>query len=248
MCCDTVYRGLAYADGHAVPAPGRHDAGGARRQVRRGEVERQERRSVEGRDQHRDRAAGEGQGHRRHLGRRVRRSRPRHGLQHRRWLAWPGGPIRPARTRKCSSTRRRPPRSASRSAANSSLDSWEGDQWQIGGGTDLGLVQLRSRARPLLLRHRQSRDLEPGAAARRQQVLDDDLRPRPRRRDGEVALPDDAARRVGLRRHQRDDPVRGRRRRRRSASCCGTRTGTASPTRSTARPASSWLPRSTIRR
>ena len=81
---------------------------------------------------------------------------------------------------------------------DSSLDSWEGDQWQIGGGTDLGLVQLRSGARPLLLRHRQPRDLEPGAAARRQQVLDDDLRPRPGRRDGEVALPDDAARRVGL--------------------------------------------------
>ena len=40
----------------------------------------------------------------------------------------------------------------------------------------LGLVQLRSRARPRLLRHRQPLDLEPGAAARRQQVLDDDLR------------------------------------------------------------------------
>ena len=72
---------------HAVPAPGRHDAGGARRQDRRGEVERQERRSGQGRDQHRDRAAGEGQGHRRHLGRRVRRARPRHRLQHRRRLA-----------------------------------------------------------------------------------------------------------------------------------------------------------------
>ena len=49
---------------------------------------------------------------------------------------------------------------------NSSLDSWEGDQWQIGGGTDLGLVHLRSRARPRLLRHRQPRHLEPGAAPR----------------------------------------------------------------------------------
>ena len=25
MCCDTVYRGLAYADGKIYPAPGRHD-------------------------------------------------------------------------------------------------------------------------------------------------------------------------------------------------------------------------------
>ena len=82
--------------------------------------------------------------------------------------------------------------------ANSSLDSWEGDQWQIGGGTTWGWYSYDPGARPRLLRHRQPLDLEPGAAARRQQVVDDDLRPRPRRRDGEVALPDDAARRVGL--------------------------------------------------
>jgi glucose dehydrogenase len=37
----------------------------------------------------------------------------------------------------------------------------------------LGLVLLRSRARPDLLRHRQPLDLEPGAASRRQQVVHD---------------------------------------------------------------------------
>ena len=62
----------------------------------------------------------------------------------------------------------------------------------------LGLVLLRSRAEPRLLRLRQSLDLEPGAAPRRQQVVDDDLGPRPRHRQGQVGLPDDPARRVGL--------------------------------------------------
>ena len=49
---------------------------------------------------------------------------------------------------------------------DSSLKTWTGDQWKIGGGTDLGLVLLRSRDQPVLLRHRQSLDLEPGAARR----------------------------------------------------------------------------------
>ena len=48
----------------------------------------------------------------------------------------------------------------------------------------------------------------PVAAPRRQQVVDDHLRARRRHRHGEVGLPDDAARRVGLRRRQRDDPGR----------------------------------------
>ena len=40
MCCDTVYRGLAYAERHHLPAPGRHQRRRARREDRRGEVER----------------------------------------------------------------------------------------------------------------------------------------------------------------------------------------------------------------
>ena len=59
---------------------------------------------------------------------------------------------------------------------------------------DLGLVLLRSEAESRLLRHRQPRHLESGAAPGRQQVVDDDLRARPRHGHGEVGLPDDAAR------------------------------------------------------
>ena len=62
----------------------------------------------------------------------------------------------------------------------------------------VGLVLVRSETQPDLLRVRQSLDLEPEAAARRQQVVDDDLRPRCRYRHGEVGLSDDAARPVGL--------------------------------------------------
>ena len=113
---------------------------------------------------------------------------------------------------------------------------------------DLGLDVLRSRAQPGLLRHRQSRDLEPGAAAGRQPLVDDHLRPRRRHRHGQVGLSDDAPRRVGLRRRQRDDPRRPRVRRRDRARSWSTSTATASATRSIARPASCWSPRSTIRR
>ena len=48
----------------------------------------------------------------------------------------------------------------------------------------VGLVLVRSEAQPDLLRNRQSLHLEPEAAARRQQVVDDDLRPRRRYRHG----------------------------------------------------------------
>ena len=98
----------------------------------------------------------------------------------------------------------------------------------------LGLVFLRPAAQPDLLRLRQSLHLEPEAAAGRQQVVDDDLRPRSRYRHGEVGLSDDAARRVGLRRRQRDDPGRSEDRRARCASCWCISTATASATRSTA--------------
>ena len=37
---------------------------------------------------------------------------------------------------------------------DSSLKTWNGDQWKIGGGTSLGLVLLRSGDQPVLLRHR----------------------------------------------------------------------------------------------
>ena len=55
----------------------------------------------------------------------------------------------------------------------------------------VGLDVLRSRPEPDLLRHRQSLDLEPGPAPRRQQMGDEHFRPRPGQRHGEMGLPDD---------------------------------------------------------
>ena len=81
---------------------------------------------------------------------------------------------------------------------DSSTSTWQGDQWKIGGGDDLGLVFLRSRPQPDVLRLGQSLDLESEAAARRQQVVDDHLGARRRYRRGQVGLPDDAPRRMGL--------------------------------------------------
>ena len=51
---------------------------------------------------------------------------------------------------------------------NSSLRTWEGDQWKIGGGSTWGWNLLRSQAESHLLRDGQPIDLEPGAAAWRQ--------------------------------------------------------------------------------
>ena len=76
---------------------------------------------------------------------------------------------------------------------DSSLKTWEGDQWKIGGGATWGWYLLRSQAEPGLLRLGQSLDLEPEAAPRRQQMVDDDLRARPGHRHGQMGLPDDAA-------------------------------------------------------
>ena len=80
----------------------------------------------------------------------------------------------------------------------------------------LGLDLLRSRAEPHLLRFGQSLDLESEAASGRQQMVDDDLGARRRHRHGQVGLPDDAPRRMGLRRRQRNDPQRSADRRHRA--------------------------------
>ena len=101
---------------HHLSAPGRHHGRGARRQDRQGEVEGRQRRPEEGRDQYGHRASREGQGDRRHLGRRVRRARPRDRLRRQDRQAACGAPTRWGPTTRCWSTRRRPRRSASRSA------------------------------------------------------------------------------------------------------------------------------------
>ena len=57
----------------------------------------------------------------------------------------------------------------------------------------VGLVLVRSETQSDLLWVRQPIDVESEAAARRQQVVDDDLRPRCRYRHGKMGLSDDAA-------------------------------------------------------
>ena len=121
-----------------LPAPGRHHPRRARRQDRQGRLVGRQRRSEEGRDQHRHRPAGQGQGHRRHFGRRVRRAVPRHRLRHQDRQAGLARLLGRARTISSWSTRRRPPSSASRSARIPSLKTWQGDQWKTGGGCTWG--------------------------------------------------------------------------------------------------------------
>ena len=122
---------------HDLPPSGRHHAGRARRQDRQGEVEGRQRRPEEGRDQHGDRAAGEGQGHRRHFRRRVRRSGSRHRLRRQdrqaglaRLSLGPDNEILfdPEKTMSLGKP----------VGKDSSLKTWNGDQWKIGGGTAWG--------------------------------------------------------------------------------------------------------------
>ena len=119
------------------------------------------------------------------------------------WTAWSTGPdsellFDPAKTMTWTNGKMAPV------GKDSSLKTWQGEQWKLGGGTDLGLVLLRPETESRLLRQRQPGHVEPGAAPRRQQMVDDHLGARPRHGHGEVGLPDDAARRVGLRRRQRN--------------------------------------------
>ena len=76
---------------------------------------------------------------------------------------------------------------------DSGTNTWQGEQWKIGGGTTWGWYSYDPGAQPGLLRLGQPLDLEPEAAARRQSLVDDHLRPRRRHRHGQVGLSDDAA-------------------------------------------------------
>ena len=76
---------------------------------------------------------------------------------------------------------------------DSSIKTWQGEQWKTGGGCTWGWYSYDPAAERVLLRQRQSLDLEPEATSRRQQVDDDDLLARRRHRRGEVGLPDDPA-------------------------------------------------------
>ena len=81
---------------------------------------------------------------------------------------------------------------------DSGTATWEGDQWKIGGGTTWGWYSVDPELNLIYYGTGNPCDLEPGAAPRRQSLVDDHLRPRRRHRHGEVGLPDDAPRRVGL--------------------------------------------------
>ena len=87
---------------------------------------------------------------------------------------------------------------------DSSLKTWNGDQWKIGGGTLWGGWSYDAEARSVLLRHGKPIDVEPGSACRTRRQADrpevDDVAHRSQSRHGRcrVGLSDDAVRRVGL--------------------------------------------------
>ena len=81
---------------------------------------------------------------------------------------------------------------------DSSLKTWEGDQWKTGGGCTWGWFSYDPKLDLMYYGIGQPLDLEPQAASGRQQVVHDDLGPQPGHRHGQVGLPDDPPRRVGL--------------------------------------------------
>ena len=97
---------------------------------------------------------------------------------------------------------------ASHQGADLGVNTWKGDEWTRGGGTTWGWYTYDPRARPAVLQHGQPRRLESDPAPRRQQMVHDHLRAQSGHRHGALGLPDDAARRVGLRRRQREHPGR----------------------------------------
>ena len=146
MCCDTVNRGVAYADGkiflhQADTTLVALDAKTGKEvwKVVNGDPKKGETgTSAPYRRQ--------GQGHRRHLRRRVRRARLRHRLRHQRpassvWRAYSMGPdseilFDPEKTMSLGKP----------VGKDSSLKTWTGDQWKIGGGSTWGWYLVRSRS------------------------------------------------------------------------------------------------------
>ncbi len=192
MCCDTVNRGVAYGDGKIFLHQADTTLVALDAKTGNGRVVGEERRSEQGRYRHLGAAGGQGQGPGRHLRRRVRRPGAHDRLRHQdrqaglaRLLGRTGRPdswsIRQDhRARQAGRQGFQPEDLARRSVEDRRR-------------RDLGLDLLRSRAQPDLLRFGQSLDLEPEAASRRQQVVDDDLGAQSGHRRGQVGLPDDAA-------------------------------------------------------
>ena len=132
---------------------------------------------------------------------------------------------------------------------DSSLKTWQGDQWKIGGGTTWGWYSYDPKLNLMYYGSGNPSTWNPV-----QRPGDNKWSMTLFARDVDTGqarwvVPDDAARRVGLRRRQRDDPRRRHQREAASrATSSSTSTATVSPTRSIAPPASCWSPRSTIRR
>ena len=203
MCCDTVYRGVAYADNtiylhQADTTVVALDAktGKEKWKAVNGDPKKGETNTATV-------LAGEGQGDRRHLRRRVRRARPRHRLRRQDRQAAVARLLDGARRRDA----RRPGEDhVARQADRQGLLAQDLERRPVEDRRrhELGLVLLRSGHQPLLLRHRQPLDLEPDAARRpgrqadRPEMDHVHLRPRCRHRHGQVDLSDDAVRRVGL--------------------------------------------------
>ena len=101
MCCDTVNRGLAYADGKVFLQQA--DSTLVALDAKTGKVvwQSQERRSEGRRGQHQRAARLQGQGDHRHQRRRVGRARLHLGLRHQRPASWCGGATASGPTTRC---------------------------------------------------------------------------------------------------------------------------------------------------
>ena len=233
-CCDVVNRGVELRRGQDLLQPARRPGHRARRRHGQGSLEDQERATRQGRDDDDGAARREGQVivgvERRRDGRARLDRRARHqrrqaalaGVQHRARRGHQG--------RRRTSTRR----IRTTASADMGTTTWPGEHVEDGGGTAWGWFSYDPELNLVYYWHRQPGPWNPDAAPGRQQVgatifaRDADT--------GEMmwALPADAARRVGLRRRQREHPRRPADRRARRARRSSTSTATASPTRWTA--------------
>ena len=161
-CCDTVNRGLAYRRRQDLPESARHHHRGARCRNRARKSGRSSRATTSNGQTITIGADGrQGQGHLGHQRRRVRRARLRDRQR------------RQDRQAGVADVQHRP---RGRSRVPRLGRDLEGRRVEARRRHHVGLVQLRPRAEPDLLRHRQPGIVESRSASRRQQVLDDDLR------------------------------------------------------------------------
>ena len=188
---------------------GRHQARRAQRRDRCSGVDGDQRRPREGRDQHQRAAGRQRQSDHGHQRRRVRRTRLRRRIRHRyrppsleSLQRWAGS----------GHVGRSPAHDAPRAADRRELELEHLGRRAVEARRrhDLGLVHLRPRAQSRVLRHRQSGYLESHRAPRRQPLEHGLVRTRRGHGYGEMGVSDDTARRVGLRRRQRERARRSR--------------------------------------